>query len=373
MALIKRKRMSLNWLHCLATLILATFSQTGMSHTSSTAYLEISQESGSPTGTWKINLLDLNQVVPLDHNGDQKITWGEVKASKTAINSMALNHLLFSTQANAGCSPTIRGLSTKQINDAAYAVIDWQVNCTLSPGLAISAKYDFLFERDTTHVAIVTVGQKSPELFSSDRREIELGAGEPNGLAKFKMFLREGVWHIFIGYDHILFLLTMLLSVIKSDRRKTVVQALKVVTAFTVAHSATLFMVASGLIALPARIVETTIAFSIVVAAFNNIYPFLPNRTWLIAGCFGLIHGFGFASVLGELGLGTNNFALSVLAFNLGVEAGQIAIALTVLPILFFFQNRKLFQPVVIWGGSISAALMASIWLTERAFDVSLF
>ena len=114
-----------------------------------------------------------------------------------------------------------------------------------------------------------------------------------------------------------------------------------VVTAFTLAHSITLTLAALRLVELPSRLVESAIAASVVLAAVNNLVPVVERRRWMVAFAFGLIHGFGFASVLAELGLPQETLVLSLLGFNLGVELGQLAIVAVFLPTAYALRNTR--------------------------------
>jgi hypothetical protein len=139
-----------------------------------------------------------------------------------------------------------------------------------------------------------------------------------------------------------------------------------------VAHSITLSLAALGLVSLPSRLVESAIAFSVVLAALNNLKPVVNQRRWLIAFVFGLIHGFGFASVLAELGLPADTLVLSLVGFNVGVEAGQLAIVAVFLPVAFWLRNTGLYRQGVFVGGSLLTLLIALVWLAERALDLKL-
>jgi hypothetical protein len=147
---------------------------------------------------------------------------------------------------------------------------------------------------------------------------------------------------------------------------------LKVVTAFTVAHSITLSLAALEIIALPSRLVESVIAASVVFAALNNLYPLVNERRWLMAFVFGLIHGFGFASVLTDLGLPRDALVSSLFGFNVGVELGQLAIVAGFLPVAFYLRNTRFYLRGVFVLGSWLTMLVALIWLLERAFDLQL-
>jgi hypothetical protein len=194
--------------------------------------------------------------------------------------------------------------------------------------------------------------------------------------------LVQGVWHIWIGFDHILFLLSLLLPVVlvrvsggwRGVERlgESVREVLWVVTSFTVAHSITLSLAALGFVSLPSWLVESAIALSVVVAAFNNIVPVFNRRRWLVAFGFGLIHGFGFASVLAELGLPQETLVLSLVGFNLGVELGQLAIVVALLPVIFWLRNTAFYRRGILVGGSLLIMLLALVWLAERLFDLKL-
>jgi hypothetical protein len=149
-------------------------------------------------------------------------------------------------------------------------------------------------------------------------------------------------------------------------------EVLWVVTAFTVAHSITLSLAALEIIALPSRLVESAIALSVVLAAANNLYPVVEGKRWLVAFVFGLIHGFGFATVLAELGLPRDALVLSLLGFNLGVELGQLAIVAGFLPLAFLLRNTPFYRRGVFVGGSWLTMLVATAWLLERALNLKL-
>ncbi len=199
----------------------------------------------------------------------------------------------------------------------------------------------------------------------------------------FNNFLQEGVWHIWIGYDHILFVITLLLPAVLVYRqqhwypekqfKRVFGHTVKVISAFTLAHSLTLALTVFNVIALPGTAVESVIAASVIVAAGNNLFHWINGRLWILAWVFGLIHGMGFAAVLNDLGMQSDTQALALIAFNLGVELGQLAIILVVLPALFFLRTTRYYKPLFMQSGSFAIALIATLWLFERLGEVSLF
>ncbi len=191
------------------------------------------------------------------------------------------------------------------------------------------------------------------------------------------------MWHILIGFDHILYLLFLLLPAGLrrvdgtwqriSHWREAVWPVFHTVTAFTIAHSVTLCVSALGLVALPSWLVESAIAASIIVAAFNNIWPMVTRRLWLVAFGFGLIHGFGFASVLVDLGLPRDALVASLLGFNLGIEAGQLAIISAALPVIYLLRLRRFYSRLLMPAGSAFTAIIATVWIIERMSSNSIF
>lgn len=185
----------------------------------------------------------------------------------------------------------------------------------------------------------------------------------PSAQPTFFAFLRLGIEHILTGYDHLLFLGGLLL--VCSGFR----QAAMVITCFTVAHSITLALAALNIVSIPSRIVEPCIAASIAYVGIENIirHGRVPRRG-VLTFAFGLIHGLGFASVLREMGIGAGGSAIAVplVAFNLGVEIGQLSVAAVLLPIIFALRKNPGFLRIGIPVSSLAIALAGAFWFVER-------
>ncbi len=202
----------------------------------------------------------------------------------------------------------------------------------------------------------------------------------PSTRAQFFTFVREGMHHIWIGVDHILFLIVLILPSVMRRRdgrwevvdgfRPAFMHVAKVVSLFTLAHSITLSLAALGLVSLNSRVVESIIAASVVFAAVNG--GFLGRKVWPIIFAFGLFHGFGFATVMGHLTLDRRFLVPALLGFNVGVEIGQLAIVLATFPVLWLIREWRHYRVVVLQAGSTAIAALALIWLVERAFDITL-
>lgn len=338
-------------------------------------------------GRWNIALRDLATQVSIDANQDAAITWAELQAADHALQAYVRQHLKRVSSAQEAPLPLeFDPVAVDSI--AGEPCATWSFSVNLPAGLSeIQIRYSLLFEVDPDHRCLLRFqssdGNASPITAvlgpDSPTFSIPLGQSAPELPAQTSMgtFIAEGVHHIWIGYDHILFLLALLLpSVVRRQSgrfvaeehfRTVTLQVLQVVTAFTVAHSITLGLAAFEILRLPSRWVETAIAASVAIAAANNLIPWLRDRTWQVAFGFGLIHGFGFAGVLSELELPRSTFAKGVLGFNLGVEAGQLAIVAVFLPVAFALRHSWIYQRCAFQGGSVAIVGVASLWVAQRA------
>jgi len=350
---------------------------TAMAHKPSDSIMLLTVNEAGIELQWDIAIRDADFAIGIDSNANGEITWGELQQAQNRLFTWASGNFDLRRDGTA-CQLTAPTLLVDEHSDGNYAVLDTVVNCPAAEG-EFTLAYSLLFEQDPTHRGLLTVDLPSgvqQSLLSPDEPTYAFSTERSASLLKnFGRFFREGVWHIWIGYDHILFLLVLLLpSVLLWQNKKWLpATSLKqslwsvagLITAFTVAHSITLALATLSIVSLPSRWVEATIAASIIVAALNNIKPLLHRRLWIIAFLFGLIHGFGFATVLGELSLPAGQLATTLLAFNLGVEAGQLAIVLAFLPLAWFSRKTTGYR-WVLNGGSLLAALLAGYWLVER-------
>ncbi|MBI1398067.1 MAG: hypothetical protein GC151_18995 [Betaproteobacteria bacterium] len=218
-----------------------------------------------------------------------------------------------------------------------------------------------VFGRDFHTLAHVSAGATSQQFsFGWDARELTFSAGETSVARGAGSFFPLGIEHILTGYDHLLFLIALIL------RGGNLLQLLKIVTAFTLAHSVTLALAVLDVVSLPGPLVESVIALSIAYVAAENLLPkFAVARRWTVSFLFGLVHGFGFSSVLREIGLPKENLVLALLNFNLGVEAGQACAVLVALPLLFALR-RTPWEPKVVTGISVAILLVGLALSVER-------
>jgi hypothetical protein len=363
-------------------LLLTAAAPAALAHKPSDSYLRVAAaDQPLVTVAWDIALRDLDQAIGLDTDEDGALTWGEVRTARERILAYALARLTL--QSDAGPCPFAAGeLLITSHSDGSYVVLQLAAACSAPPA-AITVAYDLFAEMDPQHRGILRV--ESPTgvqtaILGPDRREATMTLADPGALSELRHYVEEGIWHIWIGFDHILFLLTLLLPAVlirrdggwhpERDFRAVFVRVLKIVTAFTVAHSITLSLAALGAVSLPSPLIESLIAASVVLSALNNIVPLVRERVWAVAFGFGLVHGFGFANVLLDLGLPKAHLALALFGFNVGVELGQLAIVAAFLPLAYLSRATWSYRRLALPAGSAAVAALACLWLVERLFDL---
>jgi len=363
-------------------LALLVCQMTAWAHKASDSYLVVDVQGKAVSAQWDIALRDIDFALGLDGDGNAEITWGELRARQSDVAAWALSRLALTR--DGVCPLEVTGLQVDDHTDGGYAVLHLRGTCPGASG-ALGLQYRLLFDLDKLHRGLLRLtldGVTYTTVLSPTSGVVQFGAAQASRWAQFSQYLVEGIWHIWIGFDHILFLLSLLLPAVLVlhlrrwqgvSRFGTAARdVLWVVTSFTAAHSITLSLAALGLVSLPSRLVESAIALSVVLAAANNLWPVVEHRRWLVAFGFGLIHGFGFASVLAELGLPADALVLSLLGFNAGVEVGQMAIVAGFLPVAFLLRNTRFYLRGVFVAGSWLTMLVALVWLLERAFDLKL-
>jgi HupE / UreJ protein len=364
---------NLSWMPAL--LLGSTLAQ---AHIASNGFLTVQVDRAQVSGALELAIRDGELAVGLDHDGDGHVTWGELRASQTALQTYVLGHLHL-----AGADgPCRMGFSPVEVNervDGNYLWLPFTATCG-SVRQHLSIDYTVLDTEDPSHRGLLTLSANGATQTAvlgggSTVRAFELD--HPSPWLAFIEYLRAGIWHIWSGIDHLLFLLSLLLPAVLVRRQNRWVAVpmaapafaniVKVVTAFTLAHSMTLSLAAFDVIRLPGRLTESIIAASIIVAALNNVFPRVTEGRWRIAFAFGLLHGFGFASVLAEMGLPKGARLVSLVAFNLGVETGQLAVVLAVMPLAYLLRSTAFYRRGVMPWGSSAIAALALVWFMQRA------
>jgi hypothetical protein len=373
----------------LAALLLAFAATAAFAHKASDAYVQLTGSASGLSARVDIALRDLDAVLDIDGDGNGQLTWGEVRAAWPAIETYVRAHLQID-----GCALAAPVQALERRADGVYAALSFASACVVQAEPRI--RYTAFADVDPTHRGIARIalpGQPEVVRVLDPRQPQALGpaagagteavaAGPPPAADAPAGFLREGIHHIVTGYDHVLFLMCLLFPAVMRRTpqgwqpvrtlREAVWPVIGIVTAFTVAHSITLALAALKWVWLPGWFIEPAIAVTIMLAALNNFWPIFRGRVALVTFAFGLLHGFGFAGVLGELNLPTAQFAWALLQFNVGLELGQVLIVLVAISLMFLARNSLRYVPVVIRGGSAAAMVLALLWLVERTADVKL-
>lgn len=408
----------------LFALATAALSPSAYAHKESDAYLTLQTDAANDHvlhGQWDIALRDLHFAIGLDSNNNGAITWSEVQAKRTAIETYALSRLAIKGD-GLTCAMQPTGQKIDQHTDGAYAVILFDALCDKNIPTKLTVAYHLFQHIDPYHRGIITIhagGKTAGAVLGPHDPVVTLNLRAPNRWRQFKSFVKDGMWHIWTGADHILFLLSLLFPAVlilrRSDDRDgdgggggggglgavaavaepsgalmairgrvryrwepaqafwpVFIDVIKVVTAFTVSHSVTLSLAVLGIVALPSRLVESGIALSVMVAAVNNVYPILKQRVWVIAFAFGFIHGLGFASALQGLDLPAGAMAASLGGFNVGVELGQEALVIAFLPLAYALRKTRFYRTGVVRWGSLLIFAVAAGWLVQRAFNITI-
>jgi hypothetical protein len=365
--------------------LLSLFSSSAFSHQLSTAYLNLKAEPDSQSlfGQYQVRFFDLERKLNIDSNLDGQLLWKEVLQNKIRIQAFLQSSLQIQSN-NKYCDLTLNTpLLTDKHFDEGYLVADFIAEC---PNIVnqhnLLITYQGLFELDSQHKVIINLsgyGQNPRTAISSlidkDQQSLALNPAQNYQFHTFTTYVYQGIVHIFIGIDHILFLVVLMMTCVfyRSNgnwyARQNVASVAKsaawIVTAFTLAHSVTLTATAMGWIAPNSRWVEFGIALSVALTAINNIWPLVTKLGW-ITFAFGLLHGMGFASVLSELGISSEHQILSILAFNLGVEIGQLAILSLVLPTLYLLRHNRHYKTWGLPSGSLIIGIVAVNWAIQR-------
>ena len=369
----------------LSGFVFVVMSSLAHAHQLSTAYLSGEfNDVGVFTGQWQMRLYDVEQAIGIDSDGDGKLRWQELQNRSIAVNDY-LQHNLHFTRAAKNCTLAIE--PQWQIDthfNEGYLVVPVRAQCALAGEIILH--YSAFFNEDSQHKLLFSLGtgeanqnnthnSSSPRILSDSLRSLTIDEKNGSKFSTFKEFVAQGAVHIWIGFDHILFLISLLLScvlirrnnawVANQNLRSIIVNTTWIVTAFTLAHSITLTATALHWLQLPSRWVEVSIAITVALAALNNIFPLVLRLGWLTFA-FGLIHGMGFAGALGELGLPADQQLLTVLAFNVGVEIGQLAIVMAVLPLLIFLRQYAGYARYSMTGLSAVIVVVAIQWIAQR-------
>lgn len=349
-----------------------TMASPAAAHMGSTKYVEAELTPQGAQLTVNVDATDAALALGLGMTADaQELAVNDALVSGWLASGLSIEGEAGPCESRAFGQPT---LTTKDGRD--YVSVGLAFECPQPMGVVTLAD-ETIFDDDPDHEVFVKVrgpGGDEAHILRDDRRSVALGATQ-SAADTAGTFLVEGGIHLVTGYDHLLFLLSLILAagliVRKQGLRPAMRDVAWVVTAFTVGHSLSLIAATLGWLTLPSRVVESAIAASIVLVAGMNVLRPQASvaRPWL-AGVFGLVHGFGFSSVLADVGLPTGQRIVALLSFNVGIELAQLAfVALVLLPLSLFAGHRR-YRLVVMQGGSLAIAAFGCVWLVERSLGL---
>ena len=373
----------LTWSHTyryLVLFLLAMSCTALQAHVSSTAYLNLEPNGSSSTADisynaeYELALRDLALLVDIDPNQDNQVSWAEVKSQKPLIEQLITAQVTLEAGAQSCDITNFAPLAINTRGGFNYLYTNFELGCA-APISALN--YQILAGIDANHRLILTQADNDVPVQVLTVGKNPLGSGADSSLLSTSInFLKSGVHHLLIGWDHLLFLFVLLIPAVYIRKQKKLVAVDKprsallevfwIATSFTLAHSITLTLAALGILIIPAWFIESLIALSIAFAALNNLVPMLRVRAVYLAFFFGLIHGFGFANVLVDLPLATSERVLALLSFNIGIEIGQLLFILVVFPIALLLRHTRFYKSVIFYAGSLVSIAIALWWFFER-------
>lgn len=356
------------------------------SHELGQAYIYLKVYDDSLLARVEVTVADLEEALGFGWDPEAGISPEELAARLDSVRAYVEPRFSLGTS-EGKFEPVFRDFDLLKVPFGTFVQLEYWVSETDGIPDEIDAEMTVLFDVDRTHRNFLLVEHNWRTATFNNEGEVSLvftpgRSTQTLDLTSSSLWRGMGgmIWlgilHIWIGIDHILFLVALMLPSVlqRKDGRWQPVRSFKegffnilvVITFFTLAHSVTLALAGLGLVRLPPAFVESVIALSIAVAAAANFLPRLQVREWTLAFVFGLFHGFGFASVMGDIGVGTDHLIKSVFGFNVGVELGQVVIIAAIFPVLFMVRNWRTYVPGM-KVGSLALITISMIWFGERA------
>ncbi len=337
--------------------------------------LEIPQDAGRVTLRWDLSLHDLIWVVFVDADFDGNVSWQEVQDARPALSNALLTQLTME-RGGASCALGVQDFALAPRGEQKFLSVALQADCNTAGRVTLGGA---LFMSGDASQRVLLSATRGKEQFTGILKPGEQSWSEPAGASawgSFARFIGEGVWHVLIGFDHIAFVLLLLLpSVMRpvdgkwhgaTGLRPVARDLAIIITAFTVAHSITLALAVTGVVKLPSKPIEVAIAASIAVAGALNLLPHLSKLRLPLAFGFGLVHGFGFANVLSEIDAAGSSLLPLLAGFNAGVELAQLGIVALVLPLIYSMRATRWYSGAVLPLGSCALGMAGVVWLFQR-------
>jgi hypothetical protein len=345
-------------------------------HALSTSYLFVEeQEQGSQPVRWDLSLHDLIWTVFIDADFDGLATWQEVQDARPAITAAVLAQLAMK-RGGEPCALRVNDFALADHAEQHYLSVALLADCPRVGPLNIGGPLFLTGDASQRVLLRVTRGQETLTGVLSPGSPVWDEPARQSAWSSFVRFVGEGIWHVIIGYDHIAFVLLLLLpSVLRpvdgqwrgaSGPGAVTRDIVTIITAFTIAHSITLALAVTKTVVLPSKPIEIAIAASIAVAGAFNLVPRLSGWRLPLAFGFGFVHGFGFANALSEIDAGGVSLLPLLGGFNIGVEVAQLGIVAIVLPLIYVARGRKWYAGGVLPLGSCALGVAGLVWLVQR-------
>lgn len=364
---------------CLLVLLLAAWCPGVWAHSGSKSQLSLQVDGNEVRGTLVASLVDvaLALYIPTDRPEEMRRAVQGREADLDAYAAPRFAVLLDGQPAELGFEPP----AYAERDGEPVVLLPFRATAPVRIR-ALDLLYTLFFEDDVLHECLARVewrdGGAADRVIRLNEPLVHIERARDRAL-EFRQFLKTGALHVWTGYDHVLFLVALLLPSVLLGRPGAwvaaprfpgaLVRVATIVTAFTLAHTLTLALAAVWRIDLPPRVVEPAIAASVLIAAAGNLIPgkAIPSGAWMAFG-FGLVHGTAFGQTLNLLISDRSEIWRPLLAFNLGVEAGQLAIVAAFLPLAWKLRSTRFYRQVVVRAGSAVLCVCAAAWFVARLF-----
>lgn len=343
-------------------------------HQSRENYIELTRGETVWTFQCDIETDNFSKVLQIDDNANTIVSWPELRANEKKITDYLLKNIVLK-EGKQLLPLSVADYDIDRRDDQSYL----RVTLTSKPcsrGETCTLYYRLFFDIDPLQRVFLTIkGEQNstPMLLTPHQPDVTVQGSEQTLWQQFGAFFKEGLWHIWTGYDHLLFLLMLLLPALVDKSgdnvrrhlsiKKAFRRIVTIVTLFSVAHSLTLSAAFFDYVSINPKIIEGGITVSVMVTALLNLFDVTVKRLYLMVFAFGLLHGLGFANALHAITMSTSHIVVSLLGFNLGVEAGQIVLVSLVMPFLYLLAGYGFYHR---WGARALSGLtllMATYWL----------
>lgn len=373
-------------------LLLGLNARSASGHNLEQGYVYLDLNQATLQGRLELTIADLNRALALELPEDGSVEEADLVIHGEAITGYLADRVRLAPNGVAA-RLTFSELGLLSLRKGQFVLLPFQTDVPVDGIRVIEADYRVLFDIDPDHRGFLIIENEWKSgtfdneggislVFSPDGPLQTLDLSSSSATQGFLEMVKLGVHHIWDGIDHLLFLCALLLPAVvtrKSGHWEPVdnfgvalINVVTIVTLFTVAHTITLSAATLGPVELSPRLVESVIAISIAIAALDIIRPIFRSGIWWVVFAFGLFHGFGFASVLSSIGIPPQYTFQSLLAFNIGVEIGQLAVVCVVFSLLYIARRSRIYVPLFLKFGATALIVVSLYWFCERAFLIDL-